>query len=98
MLLTSDGHRQCASFLVGSKADDVQAKGDDSIDDESEDLTTIEVLLMGEVMEALDLAGEIGVEQTLDEGERGHAHEQVEWVESQSAHLDHIGDDGLEGG
>lgn len=72
----SNRHGESASFLVSGEADDVETEGDEAVDEEGQELPTVHMRLSKE-MDPIDFAGEIGIDDALDESEGGHAHEEV---------------------
>ena len=52
----------------------------------------------GEGVEGVDFAVEVGHQEGLEEGERGHAVQEFEGGEVEAGGLDAVGDDGFDGG
>jgi len=94
---TSDGHGQGASLLVGGEGDIVEEKGNDSVDKKGQDQTDTH-LGVAKLDHRIELALHPGKDHGLDKGQRRHAQEKIERVELETADLDAVGDDGLDGG
>lgn len=72
LYIGSDGHAEWTYFGVGSEADDVEGECDSGIDSEGCSSSTIHVgNAVG--MDSVEFSREIGVHDTLYEGERGHS-------------------------
>jgi hypothetical protein len=93
-------HSKRARLLVGREADDVEPKGDRAIDDERQRLHPVH-LVRAKAGDAAQLTARPAVEDALDEGERRHAHEEVERMKLEpaaAARLEDVGRDRLECG
>lgn len=94
--VTTDGHGQSTSKLVGVERRDVEQKGEETVSEKrGESGRKRDVSRGDQLVEAADFTGGSSASQSLKSSERRHAEEELDWGESERASHESVGDDSL---